>query len=554
MLKLESDCSSTVLTYLCRKHFRMVDIKPPGAEGSVRIVRITRGGANTGWSAFGQVLSKLSPNGFVAVDTEFSGLGNDPRLSDNDLSVRYDALRDVVSSHAILSVGLAMFNPCDDSSTYDVAAFDFIMCCEEPWTISPDAAKFLVGHGFDFNRLFSSGISYVSASSSNNRVGKRNRSKADKVVAQDAPFVWGPIPQGLLWRIGRRGVPIIVHNGLQDVAFLFAAFHAKLPSTLSGFVSALLDMAPAGFYDTKHLALTAAPERVTYLSYLYAKHVQKGLVSVRTNANLPSDEVTSPDVHKTRAERLTPAGPTSFPTVTDSVAVNAHRAELCALFLVRGYCPREYLCSYSHDPFKVLEYESQQEVPRQPVAWKLYAVQQRAAKASHRAAMQEIGEVKKKLSKKQRKKQAQKTSEPASNVATSDAPLGITQQHHLEGTECAVPVQGVQSDMLNGSDVDAAQHVPQATQANAISSSRSSVHCAGYDAYMTGYCFASIRHSLKREALHQEHNKLFLSKKRQSLLLCKSDFEELNTVKSPAQGSNDDLPGEKAEQKLEDAE
>ena len=45
--------------------------------------------------------------------------------------------------------------------TLEVQVFNVWLLCDRPYTIDPSSAKFLVAHGFDFNKQFSLGLSYT---------------------------------------------------------------------------------------------------------------------------------------------------------------------------------------------------------------------------------------------------------------------------------------------------------------------------------------------------------------------------------------------------------
>lgn len=453
---------------------------------NVRVVKVTKNGKEVGFSSLGDKLKQLSPQGFVAVDAEFSGLGTDPNLKDEDLEKRYTAIRTLANSRAILSVGISLFDrvksdvamtdlgsapsrangeskhiEIPDPVAYHVATYDMLMSCQSEFSVNSDAGEFLVAHSFDFNEMFRNGIPYDRASTD----------KPEEKPEPGSTWRWGKLPRGMLWRIGRQGVPFIVHNGLFDLAFLYAAFQGPLPDSLQGFVSELLECNPAGYWDSKVLA-SCAKERTTFLGYLFAKSVLSGMTSVHNFSGLPSDLLTNP--------KIAPLG--------------TARETLCALFAFRGFCPRGTKCPFSHDPFMVVAEEQKGQCPKDnKEAYKRHKAQSKNLKKERAALKSDIG----KLTKKQRKRLL----ESPLDSSSSDLPPKVANSSAWSHDE-----------------------------SSSLSDWESPVHTAGWDAFCTGYVFAAYRQSLSTENLNKERNRIALPYKLNSLLLCKSQFAQLDAV------------------------
>eukprot|EP01121_Diplochlamys_sp_Union-15-3_P011355 TRINITY_DN3283_c0_g1_i1.p1 TRINITY_DN3283_c0_g1~~TRINITY_DN3283_c0_g1_i1.p1 ORF type:complete len:181 (+),score=18.14 TRINITY_DN3283_c0_g1_i1:376-918(+) len=126
--------------------------------------------------------------------------------------------------------------------------------------------SFLVEHGFDFNRLFRDGISFCA------------RRPSDKSHNHSHHVLFS-----LMDRITSFKKPLILHNGLFDIMFLYHSFIDELPPELDLFTAKLHDSFPP-IYDTKYIA-DQSSETITYLEYLYNKSKRKNDESLRSSKN-----------------------------------------------------------------------------------------------------------------------------------------------------------------------------------------------------------------------------------------------------------------------------
>lgn len=456
----------------------------------VRVVTVTKDGKDVAFSSLGDKLERLPPDGFVAIDTEFSGLGESPNLRHSNLQTRYKAQRQLANTRAIFSVGVSIFSPVQNTQpqAYEVATYDLLTSCQDTFDMAPNSGEFLVAHGFDFNQMFKKGIPYIRASTEKQDEKEGN---GDVGMSADLQWRWGKLPRGLLWRIGRHGVPIIVHNGLFDLMFLYAAFQAPLPETLNGFVGALTDCVPAGFWDSKVLA-TETSEGATFLSYLFAKSVLQNSINVATASGLPSNTLTDPD---------------DVPTLPSPDI-------LCALYAFRGYCPRGTECMFSHDAFQVVNEEQKGHIAKDSrEAHKRHKAQSKTWKKQKHSMKAETS----KLSKKQRKKHELQRSLALANEVTANqngtsAPTTPSPPDQADDT----------SEQKDGMDV--------VKPTEETDDSCRNVHTAGWDAFCTGYIFAAFRATLPAEKLEKQHNYIALSGKMSNLLLRRSEYADLDEI------------------------
>lgn len=87
----------------------------------------------------------------------------------SSLDDRYNSLSQVAASRAIIALGISCFHGLqvfnDESTnaeytTVMTQTFNLMTLCNEAYTVDPESLQFLVHHGFNFNRQYSSGIPF----------------------------------------------------------------------------------------------------------------------------------------------------------------------------------------------------------------------------------------------------------------------------------------------------------------------------------------------------------------------------------------------------------
>ncbi len=88
---------------------------------------------------------------------------------------RYASICDVAKTRSVLSVGVSCFQlqtlpdmgVVSDSGSkttrrlsFIVQTFNVMVLCSEDYVVEPKSLRFLVEHGFDFNKQYAQGISY----------------------------------------------------------------------------------------------------------------------------------------------------------------------------------------------------------------------------------------------------------------------------------------------------------------------------------------------------------------------------------------------------------
>ena len=66
-------------------------------------------------------------------------------------------------------------------------------------------------------------------------------------------------------------VPIVVHNGLMDLMFLYQNLYCNLPSISASFLADLVDLFPSGIVDTKYVTDFEHLMQASYLEYVFRK-------------------------------------------------------------------------------------------------------------------------------------------------------------------------------------------------------------------------------------------------------------------------------------------
>ncbi|XP_013782965.1 target of EGR1 protein 1-like [Limulus polyphemus] len=220
------------------------------------------------------LLLSIKNSYFVAIDLELSGLGNRKNLNARCIEDRYKAIAEAVSSRAIISLGLSCFrlstnddtsknqehcngeecskNNFEKSFRFLVQTFNILVLCSEDYTVEPDSLKFLVDHGFDFNRQYSLGLPYYRGDD------KPGTSKELSL-------------RELFSELVRSNRPVVLHNGLVDLVFLYHSFYCAVPANISTFIANVAEIFPEGVYDTKYITDFHARLPASYLEYIFRK-------------------------------------------------------------------------------------------------------------------------------------------------------------------------------------------------------------------------------------------------------------------------------------------
>ncbi|XP_020897879.1 target of EGR1 protein 1 isoform X2 [Exaiptasia diaphana] len=453
------------------------------------------------------LLRAIYESRFVALDTELSGLGERKKLFAKSIEDRYKNLVEVAKSRSILALGISCFqestdgmnsNPSEGNSSdknynieYQVCTFNLSVLCSQEFVVEPASLQFLIQHGFDFNKQFSKGVLYHKG---------EDKEPCDYAIAS---------VRNLFAHILACNKPVVFHNGLLDLVFLYQNLYSDLPDKLEVFTSDVHGMFTAGVFDTKYIAEFKQREPASYLSYIFRKCQRYNTKTQKhIKVAFPTETISSQWI-----EHLCCHEPPRQLDETSGV-------QICELYAAHGFCRRGADCHLSHDIDQILDKQD------------------------------------KMLSKKKRKNKKRKTDRdedetPSKKQSHGNSPIEQKDININTSDNNAVAYDtpeistlsnnntagghrvGINDVNMNISDNDAVAHdTPQISRNNVTTGG----HRAGIDAFMTGYCLATYillhgKHDLSNSVHGYSNlsnselvNKMSLSGKEVPLTLACSHF------------------------------
>ncbi|KAJ1903911.1 hypothetical protein LPJ71_005010 [Coemansia sp. S17] len=440
------------------------------------------------------ISAQIAKAKFISIDTEFTGLvlSNASRVFNlkttewvtraTDMRDRYRAMSNIAKTHALVSMGLSTFSIRHTRpGSYNVHNFNFLLQSQNSHLISPSSISFLAETGFDLCRQATKGIRYFS--------GPNPKPVEVKTEAINE--------EGLLIRevfldIVRAGVPLVIHNGLFDLVYLYQSFFGPLPDTYESFAFDLNEMFPGGIYDTKIIAQREMPQSASYLAYLF--HKSERLQKQRSERGEPALAVKLKDSllrgssePKGRCRRLLMDSSSSKP--------------YCESFAQRGNCRYGNRCFKSHDINFILDCQEKEAAAEAEEALGMQVVETNAEdgagdKKRKRDDTMEVGD--------------SGSSDPPCKVLKADA-VDITQEAvvaaDIDGLSIGkqtVPAPATPSPCEEIKETNGSEplNLPAQPPLNMY-------HTAAYDAFMTGYIFASFRLVLE-DKMSDYKNKVYL--------------------------------------------
>ena len=407
---------------------------------------------------------------FIALDLEMSGIGNRKDTMARDSDERYKAFCEIAKTRSILSVGISVFqkkaenaNDVKNSSDFLVQTFNVMLLRKDSFIVEPASLKFLLEHGFDFNTHYAKAIPYSTP-----------RAKV-KETAKDVNKI-----SDLFFEILRSSKPIVLHNGILDLVFLYQNCYTDLPSSLSTFLADLSVMFSAGVIDTKYIAEYHIGCNATYLNYIFKKSWRQNIENEAIDKSYVTIECC----------KYPSTADVSYNGIFNKTSMSAGSIPPCEQYAAHGHCPKGMQCEMSHDIDVILNYEQQ-----------------------------------KKANKKRRKRKRKSKQTTSSQMCGEDA--ADTKKCETNGStvDDVMDVDKVVADERPSNIVD------QTFGAASSTNSASGNHRAGFDAFMTGFCMATYYHRFKTQnaatfvnSVSKFLNKLNLSGKDIPLKVEKSQY------------------------------
>ncbi|KAJ1793680.1 hypothetical protein LPJ59_004693 [Coemansia sp. RSA 2399] len=462
---------------------------------------------------YASIRSIVSRAKFVAIDTEFTGLvlSNASRVfrlntaewvtRATDMKDKYKAMANVAKTHALLSMGLSVYSRRHVTvpGSFNVNNFNFTLQAQNSHLINPSSMSFLARTGFDLTKQAAHGIRYFSGPNPDPVVVKTEEINEE-----------GKMIREIFLDLVRLRKPLVIHNGLFDLVYLYQSFFGPLPDTYESFVYDLHEMFPGGIYDTKFIAESADPETASFLAYAFHKseRVQRKraltnepALNIRLKNRLEYDDQKEPE----------PPASTAAPSETDT-------RPYCVDFAARGHCKLDRKCPLSHDVNYILDCQERESSA--------------TSDPDNVSSMMDVehnpdGNKKRKRSNTDTNGDGGKAKRIAveNGAKVASKPSGNTPSEVVDNVDDNrfTSQRQIVSDDDNDDDDDSTSVTTPKTGFENM------YHTAAYDAFMTGYVFASYQLSLQG-MLDQYKNKVYLMGRSKPPLLVKASMYSTNSV------------------------
>ncbi|NXV08597.1 TOE1 protein, partial [Cettia cetti] len=392
-------------------------------------------------------------------------------------------------------------------NTYLCQVYNLTLLCTEDYVVEPQSVQFLVQHGFDFNKQYSQGIPYHKGND------KGNESQSLSV-------------RTLFLELIRAKKPLILHNGLIDLVFLYQCFYAHLPESLGTFTADLSEMFPAGIYDTKYASEFETRFVASYLEYAYKKCKRENCRLRESSGQHLTVEFCS---YPADMSRYIDYRSCSLEEESRSAA-GEKKVPVCERFSAYGWCPKGVNCPQSHNIDLIIDEDDKlwEKRKKRKHRWK------------HRKNMKVLAAAFQQESSGENTEQAQNGEEGPPRKQSCYEPAAATELAEIVANGEGKPAEEISMDMeTEVSSTEAAGAAGKEKETHGPPS-QGGTHRAGFDAFMTGYIMAYVW-MLKQGKntdtgagpwLPACHNKLYLSGKSVPLQIVKSLFSKSSKAHS----------------------
>ncbi|KAL4236533.1 Target of EGR1 [Mactra antiquata] len=425
----------------------------------------------------------LSNASFIGIDTELSGLGHRKKLGAKSVEDRYMNICDTARSRSILSLGLSCFQrmgvPSQDiekdnnfgkNFSFIVQTFNILLLCEDDFVVEPLSLKFLVQHGFDFNKQYEKGVPYY-----------RGPDKKDASPIQSVRHLFSEI-------ISMKK-PVVVHNGLVDLMFLYENLYTSLPSSSATFLTDLVDIFPGGIIDTKYITEFEHLMTASYLEYVFRKcQKENDKKSNQCKIHFPH--------YPASYQYVTYRNCNVKPTYDVSLNPEAYKDALCVSYSGHGWCSKQSYCPLSHDIDLIIDVDTFMDGRR---------------------------------SRKRKRRRQNKDTKEMNDISVAD---GVDNDVNNAGN-VANDNNGIKEHSDNSCMVTDHSEVNTAEILKRLKSDGDYIHSngghrAGYDAFMTGFIYAVYQTADDTwiDKTDEWKNKLYLGGKDYPLSVSKSSFSK----------------------------
>ncbi|NXH66159.1 TOE1 protein, partial [Hydrobates tethys] len=391
-------------------------------------------------------------------------------------------------------------------NTYLCQIYNLTLLCMEDYIVEPQSVQFLVQHGFDFNKQYSQGIPYHKG----NDKGNENQSQSVRTFFLE---------------LIRAKKPLILHNGLIDLVFLYQCFYAHLPDNLGTFTADLSEMFPAGIYDTKYASEFETRFVASYLEYAYKKCKRENCKLKDSSGQHLTIEFCN---YPANMSRYIDYRHCSLEEESHNVG-GGNKMPVCEKFSAYGWCPKGVKCPQSHNIDLIIDEDDklwEEKRKKRKHKWKRRKNTEEPAKAFEQESSGKEMEL------------AQNGEEGPPRKQSCYEPVAATELAEITPNSEGRPLEENSMDMEPELSSDtSAQQKQKETHSPP---SQGGTHRAGFDAFMTGYIMAYVWMLKKGKNtdtgagpwLPDCHNKLYLSGKSVPLQIVKSLFSKSSKAHS----------------------